>query len=208
MYVVGLTGGIGSGKTTVTDLFAALGIEIVDADMIARRLFEQGTEALQAVVARFGEQALLANGDLDRAWLRQRVFAHAEDKAWLNQLTHPMIRQQLLEQLSAAQSPYVILSAPLLLENGLQQLCQRVTVVDISEAQQLERTSKRDNVPPAHVQQVMAAQWSRAQRCAAADDVIDNSGSQEQLAQQVQRLHQDYLKAATEALQPPAKSLS
>lgn len=200
MLVVGVTGGIGSGKTTVTDLFAAQGIEIVDADVIARSIFDStsatGQQALGAVAAKFGPQALLVNGELDRAWLRQHIFTHPEAKQWLNELTHPLIRQQILEQLKQATSPYVMLSAPLLVENRLTQLCDRVLVVDVDEHHQRQRTLIRDQVDASQVDAIMAAQASRKERLAAADNVIDNNGEPAALTKQVERLHELYLRLA------------
>lgn len=196
MFVVGVTGGIGSGKTTVTDLFYQQGIDVVDADVIARGIMNPGSPALEAVKQRFGEQALNPDGSLNRAWLRERIFAHPEDKTWLNNLTHPLVREQLLAQLAQAQSPYVILSAPLLVENRLTKLCDRVLVVDVSEATQLERTATRDNTSAEQVQAIIAAQASREQRLAAADNVIDNNGVVEALPKQVEKLHELYLRLA------------
>lgn len=196
MFVVGVTGGIGSGKTTVTDLFYQQGIDVVDADVIARGIMGPGSEALEAVKQRFGEQALNPDGSLHRAWLRERIFAHPEDKTWLNNLTHPLVREQLLQQLAQAQSPYVILSAPLLVENRLTQLCDRVLVVDVSEATQVARTATRDNTSAEQVQAIIAAQASREQRLAAADNVIDNNGVVEELPKQVEKLHELYLRLA------------
>ncbi|WP_417663767.1 dephospho-CoA kinase [Pseudidiomarina donghaiensis] len=196
MFVVGVTGGIGSGKTTVTDLFYQQGIDVVDADVIARGIMNPGSTALEAVKQRFGEQALNPDGSLHRAWLRERIFAHPEDKTWLNNLTHPLVREQLLQQLAQAQSPYVILSAPLLIENRLTQLCDRVLVVDVSEATQIKRTAARDNTNAEQVQAIIAAQASREQRLAAADNVIDNNGAVEELPKQVEKLHELYLRLA------------
>ncbi|MDX1705245.1 dephospho-CoA kinase [Pseudidiomarina sp.] len=207
MWVLGVTGGIGSGKTTVTDLFAALGIVVVDADRIARAIMEPGSTALNAVSERYGAQALLTDGTLNRRWLRERVFSDPTEKAWLNQLTHPLIRQQLLEQLKQARSPYVILSAPLLLENKLTTLCDRVLVVDVSPTTQRERTMARDQVSSAQVEAIIQAQASRAERLAAADDIIHNDGPQHELGPQVEHLHELYLKLASPALQPDGKPL-
>ncbi len=207
MWVLGVTGGIGSGKTTVTDLFAEQGIVVVDADVIARTVMEPGTPALNAVGERYGPQALSADGSLNRRWLRERVFADPAEKTWLNQLTHPLIRQQLLDQLEQARSPYVILSAPLLIENQLTALCDRVLVVDVSPAVQRERTIARDQVSGDQVDAIMQAQVSRQQRLAAADDIIHNDGSLAELAPQVAHLHELYLKLASQALQPGGKPL-
>ncbi|RUO78519.1 dephospho-CoA kinase [Pseudidiomarina taiwanensis] len=196
-YVVGVTGGIGSGKTTVTDRFAEYGIVVVDADVIARGIFTPPSAALTAVIERFGEQALTADGLLNRPWLRQRVFSSPADKAWLNQLTHPLVRTELLRQLKQADSAYVILSAPLLFENGLDQLCQRTLVVDLPETEQLQRASQRDQTSAAQIKAIMAAQWSRQQRLDKADDVIDNSGPVNALDAQIQALHARYLELAS-----------
>lgn len=207
MWVLGLTGGIGSGKTTVSDLFASHGIKVVDADVIARHIVDKDTPALAAVTERYGEQALQQDGALNRAWLREKIFAEPDEKLWLNELTHPLIREQILEQLEAADSPYVILSAPLLVENNLTQFCDRVLVVDVSEQTQRERTLTRDNVSAEQIEQILAAQATRQERLDAADDVINNDGSLQDLAPQVAKLHQDYLKfaasaAATRSQQP------
>ena len=196
-FVVGVTGGIGSGKTTVTDRFAEYGIVVVDADVIARGIFTPPSAALTAVIERFGEQALTADGLLNRSWLRQRVFSSPADKAWLNQLTHPLVRTELLRQLKQADSAYVILSAPLLFENGLDRLCQRTLVVDLPETEQLQRASQRDQTSAAQIKAIMAAQWSRQQRLDKADDVIDNSGPVDALDAQIQALHARYLELAS-----------
>ncbi len=192
MFIVGVTGGIGSGKTTVTRLFEQRGVVVVDADVIARHTLERGSQALQAVRERYGEVALQADGSLNRAWLRAHIFANPTEKQWLNQLTHPLIRAEIIKQLHAATSAYVMLSAPLLIENGLQQLCQRVLVVDVDEATQLQRTAERDQVNPQQVQAIMQAQASRQQRLAHATEVLDNSGSSADLPPQVEKLHQLY----------------
>ena len=196
MFVVGVTGGIGSGKTTVTNLFQQHDIVVVDADVIARHIMDKGGEALAAVSDRYGQQALLEDGTLNRAWLRERIFQHPEDKQWLNELTHPLIRQQILTQLQKAQSPYVILSAPLLVENRLTKLCDRVLVVDVTEATQLERTQQRDDVSADQVQSIMNAQASREQRLQAADNIINNEADEAQLVAQVEKLHELYLRLA------------
>lgn len=196
MFVVGVTGGIGSGKTTVTNLFQQHGIVIVDADVIARHIMDKGGDALKAVEARYGQDALLRDGNLNRAWLRERIFKYPEDKEWLNDLTHPLIREQILSQLQQAQSPYVILSAPLLVENRLTKLCDRILVVDVTESTQLERTQQRDAVSEDHVQAIINAQASREQRLQAADNVINNDGNESELAAQVEKLHELYSRLA------------
>ncbi|RUO56381.1 dephospho-CoA kinase [Pseudidiomarina homiensis] len=199
MWVLGVTGGIGSGKTTVTNLFAAHGIDVVDADVIARHILDQGTPALAAVTERYGTEALQADGSLNRAWLREKIFQQPDEKDWLNALTHPLIREQLLAALQNASSPYVILSAPLLVENNLTRYCDRVLVVDVTEATQRQRTAQRDNVSASQVEQIMQAQASRTQRLAAADDIINNDGDKILLAPQVAKLHTQYLRLAQSA---------
>lgn len=196
--VIGLTGGIGSGKTTVANGFAALGIELVDADQVARELVQPGSPALAQIVAHFGAEVLQADGQLDRAALRSRVFSQPAAKEWLNQLLHPLIRQEMQRQLASARSPYVLFVAPLLLENQLQDRVDRVLVVDIPEPLQLQRTLQRDGGSEQQIAAIMAAQISRTARLAAADDVIDNSAAPEQLSARIAQLHRDYLQLANQ----------
>ncbi|WP_298722202.1 dephospho-CoA kinase [uncultured Oceanisphaera sp.] len=193
-YVIGLTGGIGSGKSTVANLFAELGVEVVDADIIAREVVAPGEPALAAIAARFGPDIIAADGSLDRRELRTRVFDNPDDKDWLNALLHPLIRERMISACAAAHSAYCLLVVPLLVENKLTGLCQRVLVVDVSPEQQLARTIRRDQSNEAQIRAIMAAQASREQRLAAADDVINNnSPDQAGLKQQVARLHREYL---------------
>ncbi|CAM3792208.1 dephospho-CoA kinase [Rheinheimera salexigens] len=198
-YIVGLTGGIGCGKTTVTNLFSDLGVQHVDADVIARDVVKPGTACLAAIAEQFGPSMLLADGSLNRPALRQHIFTDATAKTWLEQLLHPAIRQQLLTYLAACSSDYVLLVAPLLLENNLQLYCHRVLVIDLPEALQLSRTLARDQVSEQQVAAIMAAQLSREDRLAQADDVIVNDSTLEQLLPQVQLLHKRYLQLAAAA---------
>ncbi len=191
--VVGVTGGIGSGKTAVTDCLQALGIRVVDADLAARVIMEPGRPALAAVAERFGQEILLANGQLDRAALRRIVFADPEQRHWLEHLTHPLIGEEIVRQLSTADSPYVVLSSPLLLETSQKSLCDTVVVVDVAEEMQLQRTIQRDANDEAQVRRIMAAQLSREARLAGADRVVDNSGSLHDLQAQVKQLHRELL---------------
>ncbi|MDJ0877841.1 MAG: dephospho-CoA kinase [Halieaceae bacterium] len=191
--VVGVTGGIGSGKTAVTDYLQALGITVVDADLASRVIMEPGRPALDAVAERFGNDILLPDGQLDRAALRRIVFADPEQRRWLEQLTHPLIGEEIRHQLGAAASPYAVLSSPLLLETGQKDLCDMIVVVDVSEAVQLERTMRRDDNNEDQVRRIMAAQLAREQRLAGADRVIDNSGSLEALHSQLDQLHAELL---------------
>lgn len=199
-FIVGLTGGIGSGKTTVANQFAALGIQLVDADVVARDVVAKGSEALKSISNHFGVEILLTDGSLNRALLREKVFSNPTEKQWLNQLLHPLIRQQMLKQLAAATSPYVLLVAPLLLENGLQQLVDQLLVVDVSPGTQLQRTTERDKVPASQVAAIMASQCSREQRRIAATQLLDNDLSLESLPQRVAELHQLYSGLAAEKL--------
>lgn len=195
-YVVGVTGGIGSGKTTVTNAFMEHGIDVVDADVIARDVVAPGSAALAQIREHFGADILLSDGSLNRAELRQRIFADNAQKEWLNQLLHPLIRQRIEAQLKAATSPYCILSAPLLLENNLNRLCDRVLVVDVSEDTQVQRTTRRDNTSEEQVRAIMDAQLERQARFSAADDIITNDCSLAFTHKQVASLHQQYLRLA------------
>ncbi len=204
-FWVGLTGGIGSGKSTVAAEFVRLGIQQVDADIVARQVVEPGTAALEAIVQQFGEAIRNSDGQLDRSRLRQIVFNDETAKNWLNQLLHPLIRQEMLRQLADATSPYVLLVAPLLLENKLDQLVDTVLVVDVSEQTQINRTSVRDGSSESLVQSIMAAQCSREERLARANQVISNEGSSDTLPAKVAELHRIFLRVAEEKL---AKSLT
>lgn len=193
-FVVGLTGGIASGKTTVANLFHQhFAIDIVDADLVARQVVQPGSVGLSAIVDHFGPEILTANGELDRASLRARIFDQADEKAWLNQLLHPMIRQEMIEQLKAVTSAYALLVVPLLVENRLQTLCDRVLVVDVEEQTQIERTIQRDGVDEQQVRAILNAQATRQARLAIADDVVKNDAKDQNLLQQVTELHQKYL---------------
>lgn len=199
MYVVAITGGIGSGKTTVANQFAAFGIEVVDADVIAREVVEPGTPALAAIAGHFGAQILGADGTLDRRALRERIFNHPEEKQWLNALLHPLIRSEMLRQCAAASSAYCLLVVPLLVENHLTGLANRVLVIDVDEETQIERTCRRDGVSREQAQAILAAQASRAERLAAADDVLDNqNGSSETISARILALHRTYLVFASQ----------
>lgn len=198
-YTVALTGGIGSGKSTVADEFAHLGVAVIDADIIARQVVEPGTPALLAIAAQFGPQMINDNGSLNRRRLRERIFADREDKAWLNALLHPLIQQETRRQMQAATSPYLLWVVPLLVENHLTDKADRVLVVDVAKETQIERTMLRDGVSREHAEHILAAQATREQRLAAADDVIENMGSADAIASHVARLHEKYLMLASQA---------
>ncbi len=200
-YTVALTGGIGSGKSTVADAFSRAGITVVDADIIARQVVEPGQPALESIYQHFGPEILLPEGGLNRRALRERIFSSPEDKLWLNTLLHPLIHQHTRNEIEQAVSPYVLWVVPLLVENNLQDRADRVLVVDVSVECQIERTMKRDQVSRAHAEQILAAQASRERRLAIADDVINNDGSPETIEQRVNNLHRQYLMLATRAAQ-------
>ncbi|MGE6137556.1 dephospho-CoA kinase [Aeromonas rivipollensis] len=199
MYVVAITGGIGSGKTTVANQFAALGIEVVDADLIAREVVEPGTPALAAIASHFGPGILDEQGRLDRRALRERIFSEPAAKSWLNALLHPIIRSEMLRQCAAANSPYCLLVVPLLVENRLTEQADRVLVIDVDEATQIERTCRRDGVSREQAQAILASQASRSERLAMADDVLDNqSGTTETIRERILALHETYLAFASQ----------
>ncbi|QVK24785.1 dephospho-CoA kinase [Shewanella dokdonensis] len=190
---------MGSGKTTVANLFADLGVTIIDADIIAREVVAPGSVGLQQLVEHFGSEMLNADGTLNRAKLRQIVFAETAQRLWLNQLLHPMIRQRLLAQAKAAASPYAMMVVPLLFENGLECLVNHTLVIDIGKAVQIRRTIDRDHVSQAQVINIIDSQISREQRLAKADDVINNEGDVESLKSQILALHNNYLKLSEKA---------
>ena len=187
-YIVALTGGIGSGKSTVANAFADLGINVIDADIIARQVVEPGAPALHAIADHFGANMIAADGTLQRP----------EEKNWLNDLLHPLIQQETQHQIQQATSPYVLWVVPLLVENSLYKKANRVLVVDVSPETQLKRTMQRDDVTREHVEQILAAQATREARLAVADDVIDNNGAPDAIASDVARLHAHYLQLASQ----------
>lgn len=199
MLVVGLTGGIGSGKTTVSRRFAALGVPVIDADLIARELVTPGSAILDQIVRRFGSGVLSDSGELDRSRLRELVFSNQPARRDLEAMLHPAVRQEIERRTARLRAPYCILVIPLLVETGQLNMVHRVLVVDVPEAAQIGRTSARDRVSHQSVRSILAAQARRAQRLAAADDVIDNSGTREALETQIRRLHETYLSKAAAA---------
>jgi len=191
--IVGLTGGIGSGKTAVSDLFQDLGITIVDADLASRVVVEKGREELNKIAEHFGEDILNSNGELDRAKLREVIFNSEEEKLWLESLLHPAIASQIQKELDSSESPYTILVSPLLLETDQKNFCSTVLVVDVPVEIQIERTSKRDNVSEEQIKSIIASQIDRDSRLEQADEVISNDGSVQQLESKVQELHKKFL---------------
>lgn len=187
--IVGLTGGIGSGKSTVSELFQNLGIVVVDADQVARDVVKPGTRALAEIQKHFGDEVTVG-GELNRAALRQIIFSDATAQKWLEDLLHPLIRIETLKRLKAADSPYAILEAPLLFENDLDQTCHRTILVDIPEDEQRRRASQRDNRTEAEIQKIIDIQMPRADKRKRADYTLDNSLTVEDLKPQVLRLDQ------------------
>ena len=201
-WTVGLTGGIGSGKSAVADLFAALGVVVVDSDALAHELTAPGGAAMPRIAQAFGKTYLQADGALDRKAMRELAFTDPTAKQRLEAILHPMIRDLADQRIAAATGhgttcPYAIRMVPLLVETGIDpRKVQRVLVVDCPEATQRQRVAQRSKLDPAQIQRIMDSQASRSQRLARADDVIDNSGSLAQLPAQVERLHQRYLQLA------------
>ncbi|QFT10757.1 dephospho-CoA kinase [Vibrio sp. THAF190c] len=197
--IIGLTGGIASGKTTVADLFQEhFNIDIVDADIVAREVVAVGSDGLRQIAEHFGEAILLEDGTLNRAKLREQIFSNPEDNTWLNALLHPMIRNKIEEGLTNIRSPYGLLVAPLLIENQMQGMADRVLIVDVPTEVQIERTMNRDNVSEEQVKAILKSQASREQRLAVADDVIKNHTKNQDLLPQITDLHQKYLAISTQ----------
>jgi len=191
--LVGLTGGIGSGKTLVSDTFAKLGADIVDADLVAREVVAPGSDGLAAISEHFGPGVIDKGGELNRSALRELVFTDEQEKQWLNALLHPMIRAAMQTAINEISTPYGIVAVPLLIENSMQNMVDRIAVVDCPKALQLERALLRDGSSEKAIKGIMAAQVSREQRLAEADDVIDNSLAKASTISQVEQLHQKYL---------------
>ena len=193
MWVLGLTGGIGSGKTAASDFFAGKGITVVDADIVAREVVEPGQPAWQAIKEHFGEQALLTDGSLNRAWLREKVFSEPDERKWLESQTHPRIRDSIIRQLQQATSAYAILVSPLLFESGQALLTQHTLLIDVPVDIQIARATSRDQNNADQIRRIIAAQMPRDERRARADDIADNSLGLAELLQQLELLHNSYL---------------
>lgn len=193
MLVIGLTGGIGSGKTLASDYLEGRGITVVDADRIAREIVAVGEPALAAIAAHFGPEVLLPDGQLNRAALRERVFADPAERKALEAITHPAIRARIAQRLSESRSPYTVLVSPLLFESGQSAFCRRTLLIDADESRQIARASQRDGVSEAQISSIVAVQMSRADRRARADDIIVNDGTPEDLYRALDRQHVTYL---------------
>lgn len=195
--VIGLTGGIGCGKSAVAELFAGLGVVIIDTDQIARQLTAPGQAALTTITNEFGADILLPDGNLNRPRLRHLIFSAPAARKKLEAILHPLIREEVERRLVLAQSPYAIVAVPLLLESGAyREIVQRVLVVDCSEEQQVARVVARSGLAETEIRAIMDSQLSRQARLSQADDIVDNHGSRSALEAQVEQLHQRYLKLA------------
>jgi dephospho-CoA kinase len=200
MFAVGLTGGIGSGKSTVAELFAERGVPVIDTDVIARELTAPDSEALRAIQDAFGDAVMREDGSLDRAQLRRRVFADSAARHTLEAILHPRIRQAVAQALAELHAPYALIVIPLLVETGAYaEILDRVLVVDCPEDLQIARVMARSDLTRAEVEAILAAQAERAVRLAAADDVIENAGAPGGLRDHVHTLHAQYLTQAAAA---------
>ncbi len=192
-WLLGLTGGIGSGKSAAASHFADLGVHLVDADDAARWVVEPGRPALSEISQRFGDAILLPDGTLDRSTLRQRVFQDPAQRRWLEELLHPLIRQEIQDHLSRATSPYAILVSPLLIESGQYRSMQRVLLIDVPLELQLQRSMRRDQASEEQIRAILKVQTSREERLRHADDVLLNDRDPDWLRSEVERLHNFYL---------------
>ena len=197
MLIIGLTGGIGSGKSTVADLFAELGVPIIDADVIAHNLTQPNQPAVFDIVDHFPQEILLENGGLNRKRLRQIIFAHPSERKWLENLLHPLIEAEIKERIAKLSTPYCLIVIPLLFETKPYSFIDRILVVDANRQVQIERVAARDLVSPTHVEDILAIQTDREARLEGAHDVIENEGSKEELIGKVNKLHNMYLKLST-----------
>ena len=196
MLIIGLTGGIGSGKSVASDKFKSLGIVVVDADVASRTVVEPGKPALKEIQDHFGSGIITAEGKLDRNKLREIIATDPEERKWLESVTHPKIGEQITKEISESTSVYTLFVAPLLLETNSQEMCSRVVVVDVPKDVQIQRTAKRDKVSSNQVEQMVAAQMKREKRLEKADDVLLNNGTIEDLEKQVEELHKKYIQMA------------
>ena len=196
MLIIGLTGGIGSGKSVASDKFKSLGIDVVAADVASRTVVEPGKPALKEIQDHFGSGIITAEGKLDRNKLREIIASDPEKREWLESVLHPRIGEQIKKEISESTSAYTLFVAPLLFETNSQEMCSRVVVVDVPKDVQIQRTAKRDKVSSNQVEQMVAAQMKREKRLEKADDVLLNNGTIEDLEKQVEELHKKYIQMA------------
>lgn len=192
-FIVGITGGIGSGKSAATAWFEQQGIQVIDADVVAREVVALGQPALTQIRAAFGDWALLSNGELDRRALRDYIFNHPDARQTLEQITHPIIRQSMIEQLHKATSPYVILVSPLLFETTQHHLTHHNVLIDVPEHLQIERAMQRDQQSIQNIQNIISAQMPRTKKQALAHDIVINDADLKHLYAQLASLHQKFL---------------
>ena len=196
MFTVGLTGGIGSGKTTVARFFLDQNIEVINADEIARKVVEPGTAALSKIQERFGSEILINEKSLNRALLREKIFKDSRQRIWLENLLHPLIEGEITNLIAVAVSRYVILESPLLFETNQHKLVNRTLVVDVSPKVQLERAILRDGASEETIKAIMDSQISRDDRTSLADDIVDNEQNFQSVRTQLKKFHQNYLNLA------------
>ena len=194
MFVLGITGGIGSGKTAVTDIFSELNIDVIDADIASRKAVEKGSSSLKEIEDHFGSEIILNDGNLDRQKLREVIFDKEEEKDWLEKLLHPQILKIINSELAESRTSYTILVSPLLFETGQYKLCSRTLLVDVEEKLQIARASKRDNVSEEQIKSIIEAQMPRPEKISLANDIVINDGSLEDLRKEIISLHYNYLK--------------
>lgn len=193
---IGLTGGIGSGKTAVSDLFAAMGVPVIDADVISRSLLEPGTEATQRVISEFGQGIAATTNTIDRKKLREYVFDHSDARNKLEAILHPLVYERIKLETAAIKAPYCIIVIPLLFEAGHQDLVDRILVVDADRRTQVERVKSRDRTSEEEIQKILDSQIDAAERRAMADDVVENNGDIDSLKSEVNALDTRYRKLA------------
>jgi dephospho-CoA kinase len=202
MLIIGLTGGIGSGKSTAADFFAHLGVPVFDADALAHELVQPGQPALEKIITEFGREILNPDGTLNRTHLRAVVFSDPDQRLRLEAILHPLIRQRFKEKITQIDAPYCILSIPLLLETHQEDMVNRILVIDAPESLQIARTQERNGLSATEVKKILSAQAKRKQRLAAADDIVVNDGDLPRLKAQVSELHQKYLHIAQNTKKP------
>jgi len=195
-FVVGLTGGIGSGKTTAGDYFQQLGVQVINADIVARNIVENDSEYLAKISYFFGKKGLLLDGSLNRNFIRTEIFNHPKKRAWLEALLHPPIRKKISCLLEVSTSQYTVLESPLLLETDQCELTNRILIIDLTERLQIHRTSKRDGSQKKLVESIIESQMRRTKRLELGNDIVTNIGSIEELKTKLLRLHNSYLALA------------
>ena len=200
LLIIGLTGGIGSGKSTVTKYFESLGVPVIDADIITRELAKPGQDALKEIEAHFGSDIIQTDGQLNRAWLRARIFENPDERKILEGILHPRAKKYAQESIAELKAPYCILCVPLLIESGWNDMVQRVLVIDLPRELQIQRTMKRDGIPKSQVETIINAQIDRKSRLAVADDVLTNTSDKSSLFEQIDALHKQYEKQAQSAV--------